>query len=212
MCHKIKKELKGTKALEYIEWGERKKFNERPTCKSRNLWWDLGERKVGEFAYSYVIGEIHKIPINDSFLVDCNLFDIIISANINIKKVGYYLNSAIFRLFLELAGREMTGALTVLKVQVFELKSQQIIMPSYWNINDATFNKFAQRTIKSIIEELGFDKTKPIREQEPNPLPDRKELDDIVFDVLGLTEEERKEVYWAVAELVKVRLDKAKSV
>ncbi|HPZ74943.1 MAG TPA: hypothetical protein PK723_03900, partial [Candidatus Pacearchaeota archaeon] len=60
--------------------------------------------------------------------------------------------------------------------------------------------------------ELGFDKTRPIREQEPNPLPDRKELDDIVFDALGLTEEERKEVYWAVAELVKARLDKAKSV
>jgi len=43
-------------------------------------------------------------------------------------------------------------------------------------------------------------------------LPDRKELDDIVFDALGLTEEICKEVYWSVAELVKARLDKAKSV
>ncbi|HPQ23190.1 MAG TPA: hypothetical protein PK138_02435 [Candidatus Paceibacterota bacterium] len=34
----------------------------------------------------------------------------------------------------------------------------------------------------------------------------------IVFDALGLTEEERKEVYWAVAELVKTRLEKARSV
>ncbi|MEM2919102.1 MAG: hypothetical protein QXY62_06360 [Candidatus Altiarchaeota archaeon] len=30
-----------------------------------------------------------------------------------------------------------------------------------------------------------------------------KTLDNIIFDALGLTEEERKEVYWAVAELVK---------
>ena len=52
----------------------------------------------------------------------------------------------------------------------------------------------------------------PIREQEPNPLPDRKALDDIIFDAIGLTEEERKEVYWSVAELVKTRLEKAKSV
>jgi len=44
------------------------------------------------------------------------------------------------------------------------------------------------------------------------PLPDRKALDDIVFDALGLTEEVRKEVYWAVVELVKNRLDKARSV
>jgi len=34
----------------------------------------------------------------------------------------------------------------------------------------------------------------------------------VVFDALGLTEEERKEVYWATAELVKNRLDKARSV
>jgi hypothetical protein len=38
-----------------------------------------------------------------------------------------------------------------------------------------------------------------------------KELDDIIFDELGLTEEERKEVYWSVAELVKQRLEKAGS-
>lgn len=34
----------------------------------------------------------------------------------------------------------------------------------------------------------------------------------IIFDTLCLTEEERKEVYWAVAELVKNRLEKARSV
>ncbi len=68
------------------------------------------------------------------------------------------------------------------------------------------------KKFNSIFTELDFDPKNPIREQEPNPLPDRKVLDDIVFDALGLTEEERKEVYWAVAELVKNRLEKAKSV
>lgn len=48
--------------------------------------------------------------------------------------------------------------------------------------------------------------------QKPNHLPDRKALDDIVFDILGPTEEERQEVYWAVCELVKNRLEKARSV
>ncbi|MEO0139192.1 MAG: hypothetical protein ABIL48_04965, partial [candidate division WOR-3 bacterium] len=74
------------------------------------------------------------------------------------------------------------------------------------------FHTISTRPIHSIFTELGFDPNKPIREQEPNPLPDRKALDDIVFDALGLTEEERKEVYWAVAELVKTRLEKARSV
>ena len=72
--------------------------------------------------------------------------------------------------------------------------------------------QLSKRKINSLIIELGFDSNKPIREQQPNPLPDRKALDDVVFDALGLTEEERKEVYWATAELVKNRLDKAGSV
>ncbi len=58
----------------------------------------------------------------------------------------------------------------------------------------------------------GINPARPIREQKPTPLPDRKALDDIVFDILGLTEEERNEVCWAVCELVKNRLEKARSV
>ncbi len=42
--------------------------------------------------------------------------------------------------------------------------------------------------------------------------PDRFELDSVVFDVLGLTDEERLQVYRAVVELVKNRLVKVKSV
>ncbi|MFN3996164.1 MAG: hypothetical protein ACK4GR_06565, partial [bacterium] len=42
MCHKDKKELTGTKALEYINWGERQGYQNRPTCKARERWWDLG--------------------------------------------------------------------------------------------------------------------------------------------------------------------------
>ena len=60
--------------------------------------------------------------------------------------------------------------------------------------------------------ERTFNPDLPIRSQQPHPLPDRKALDDIVFDALGLTADERREVYWAVAELVKNRLDKARSV
>jgi hypothetical protein len=36
-------------------------------------------------------------------------------------------------------------------------------------------------------------------------------LDDLIFDELGLTQAERDEVYWSLAELVKQRLDKAAS-
>ncbi|MGC9059599.1 MAG: hypothetical protein ACP5H3_04315, partial [Candidatus Aenigmatarchaeota archaeon] len=90
--------------------------------------------------------------------------------------------------------------------------SQTFLSISLNNEIQKNYDKFINREILTIFTELGFDPNKPIREQEPNPLPDRKALDDIIFDALGLTEEERKEVYWAVAELVKTRLEKAKSV
>jgi hypothetical protein len=53
---------------------------------------------------------------------------------------------------------------------------------------------------------------RPFREQDPHPMPDRRKLDDTVFDIIGLTEMERRDVYWSICELVKARLDKAKSL
>jgi hypothetical protein len=43
-------------------------------------------------------------------------------------------------------------------------------------------------------------------------MPDRRVLDEVVFEALELTEQEQLEVYRAVVELVKARLVKAQSV
>ena len=111
---------------------------------------------------------------------------------------------------MELGGIPQTGAYTVVELTVEDVINLQCVrLPKELKID---YDFLMKKKVLSIFTELGFDKTKPIREQEPKPLPDRKALDDIVFDALGLTEEERKEVYWAVAELVKARLDKARSV
>ncbi len=92
------------------------------------------------------------------------------------------------------------------------------------------FNRLSQHPIRSIFEELGFALCRqrgcqhpehPYEYVQPETLtleqvrrasPDRFELDSVVFDVLGLTDEERLEVYRAVAQLVKDRLVKAGSV
>jgi len=59
---------------------------------------------------------------------------------------------------------------------------------------------------------LCINPVRPSCEQKPNPLPARKALDDIVFNILGLTEDERNEVYWSVCKWVKNRLEKARGV
>jgi hypothetical protein len=96
----------------------------------------------------------------------------------------------------------------LLKIQTYELKRLPVIEVP---ITDA---KYFKEEKKSIFEECGIDPKSavPIEEQEPNPLPDRAELDKIVFDALELTEGERKEVYRAVCRLVWNRISKANSV
>lgn len=46
---------------------------------------------------------------------------------------------------------------------------------------------------------------------ENSTSPDRRALDDVVFNVLSLTAGEREAVYEAVVELVRAKLEKAKS-
>jgi len=155
---------------------------------------------------------------NDTFISHLNkdkiffkrFYKIILINKNQCEKIAIQLNLTIQVLFWEMIGiPEGMGALNVYKDDFVKIL---IIKPELINFNTKGKNNFLTRKIHSIFTELGFDPSKPIREQEPNPLPDRKELDDIVFDALGLTEEERKEVYWAVAELVQNRLNKAQSV
>lgn len=92
------------------------------------------------------------------------------------------------------------------------------------------FHRFSERPTRSLFEELGFTLCRqrgchhpehPYEFVQPEALtleqvrkasPERFVLDGVVFEALGLTDEERLDVYRAVAELVKSRLVKARSV
>ena len=211
MCHEDKKKLVGTKALEYIRWGEKQGYQNRPTCRSRARWWDLGEKEISEALCMMSYNNRHIIWVNSTALVDARFYDIF--SKYKGYNLGAALNSVVTFLCIELNGRVNLGE-GALDFKVYEASEIFIPSPEIVNLEypQETKNNVFTRPIYDIFTELGFDPSKPIREQEPNPLPDRKALDDIVFDALGLTEEERKEVYWAVAELVKNRLEKAKSL
>ncbi|MDQ7029463.1 MAG: hypothetical protein Q9O62_06635 [Ardenticatenia bacterium] len=62
MCYKSKEELKGTKALEYIEWGERQGYQKRPTCSSRLRWWDVGQQDHPTAAWFKAFNEKFLVP------------------------------------------------------------------------------------------------------------------------------------------------------
>lgn len=215
VCNKSKKELENSHVIKYIEWGETMDFNTVPTVITRNKWWDLGNKIVSQIAWIKSANNAHLTPIiNTKTLIDQRLYAIIP------KKDGYFdslkitLNSFMLFLFKEIYGRVNLGD-GVLDTAVYEISKYFVLDPaldSQKPIDPNIYNTIFQRGIVSVYEECGLNPEKPFREQEPVLLPGRAELDKIVFDELGLTEEEQKEVYWSVCELVKQRLDKAKSL
>lgn len=102
-------------------------------------------------------------------------------------------------------------------MQTYEIRNILILNPRGLGKAESlklqkAFEDMGSRDFGSLFEECGIYPDQPIREQEPKPLNDRKKLDNLVFDALGLTENERGEVYWSVCELVKNRLEKAESL
>lgn len=122
------------------------------------------------------------------------------------------LNTTFFFLQIELLGRANQGE-GVLNTYGPDFKWVQLVDNKLFpqEFSDA-FRNLCKRDVEDIFIECGFNKKHPIREQKPNPLPDRKALDDILFDVLTLSKNDRKEVYWSLCEMVCNRLNKARSV
>ena len=187
-----------------------KGYHKLETVKNRKYWYGLGDWEKSDFVQGQIFNERFLFSRINNLFVDCVLNELIFSDKYKkiIEKCEISLNSTLTPIFIELFGRASLGE-GALKIQVGEIRKIIIMNPE---IISKIISLDSRREIGSIFEEVGIDPSKPIREQEPHPLPDRAELDSIIFDELGLTKEERKEVYWSVCELVKQRIDKARSL
>lgn len=198
----------------YIKWGEKQKFDKRPTCITRDKWWALAGRRECLLACNYLVNDYMRFYYCEKGTWFSDNFQEIHTASKHIT-LCVILNSIVSQFFINMIGRTSFGG-GLLKIQTYEVSDMVTIDAATIDLDDETFKKllinFSGRCNLLIYEQCGLNPSRPIREQKPNPLPDRKALDDIVFDILGLTEDERNEVYWAVCELIKNRLEKARSV
>jgi hypothetical protein len=218
-------------ALAYIRWGERQGYHQRPTCKSRNPWWDVGERQIGQAFCMMSYDDQHPFWLNEVALCDARLYDIYAAQGIEADILVALLNATLVPMCIELSGRFNLGG-GALDFKVYEAATIPLLRPEALNPTDvqrllSAFHRLCERPIRSIFEELGFEVGReqhsehPYEQVTPEALtleqvqrasPDRFELDAVIFDVLGLTNDERLAVYKAVAQLVKDRLVKARSV
>jgi hypothetical protein len=167
-----------------------------------------------DLLFPRTFNDVHLILWNkDRFAVGKEFYRII-AQKVKPRVLALLLNSTFSVLQRELLGLHNLGG-GAIKFSSNDVRL--FLIPERLNVdkfNMRIFDRFLCREMNSIFTECGIDPTSdvPIAEQEPNPLPDRKALDDIVFDALGLTEEERKEVYRAVCQLVWERISRARSV
>jgi hypothetical protein len=148
---------------------------------------------------------------NNGFVFGDNFFEIW-PEGIDSKYLIAILNSTYICLFKELYGRTNFGG-GLLKTQKPDISKFLILNEEACSIPASVLVNLSTREAKSIFIECGIDPESgtEIEEQEPEPLPDRKALDEIIFGALGLSAEERKDVYRAVCRLAWNRLSKAKN-
>lgn len=226
LCNFSKEELKKrgkVHALEYIEWGEGKGYQNRTTLRGRKLWWDLGASHTEPIAWAMIQAKRHNVHYNDSNVeLDHNFFGVTPMGSDSAALYSILIGT--FQILVkELLGRAYGGGSGPIKNERVDIISYITVNPKMLSENQLehllqAFERMANREIKSIFEELGLPK--PNRDlSNINPedvsldrvLPDRRELDRVIFEALGLTEEEQLEVYRAVVELVKARLVKART-
>ncbi|MEO0023454.1 MAG: Eco57I restriction-modification methylase domain-containing protein, partial [candidate division WOR-3 bacterium] len=219
ICHKTKNKLKGTNLLKYILWGERRGYNRRPTCAARgdNTWYYLGHNwDYAPLIFPAKIGERMPVFLNYGIFEDKKLYGVTPKRRRDILLIGALLNSTLARFFIEYASRQLTGSQAIADIDVIVVES--LLIPHSKNFAQksrvrliAAFKKLLKRDALSIFDELGAKSADEVALDKVKP--DRRELDKIIMgDILGLTEEEQLEVYRAVVDLVRARLEKAKGV
>ena len=204
-------EVVNKEVLKYIRGGEKEDIDKVACLRSRKLWYSLGSPEKSSVFFPYSFSTAFKTFIsNEPIIADKRLVQFFPKKEFQKECCVLFFNSTLWFLILEINGSTNLGEGAL----VFNTKDFSNLPCLYIDQLEKHSIEILHRDQFSIFKECGIDPELgvPISEQEPDPLPDRAELDTIVFDTLELTKEERKDVYRAVCQLVWNRISKAKSV
>jgi len=208
----------------YILHGQRNPYNmgkgrrEIPsntrTCSSRTNWYQLPDIAPTRLLWEKAFDRYHRHFLADKpILANQRFYPIYPHNPEDTDLIAASLNSPITSLYLEFQ-RTIMG-LGAVEATVEEAKQALVVDPE---VIDSTskervtraMSQLAGRPVLSLFSELGA--SSPDEVSLDKVKPDRRELDSLIMgDILGLTDEEQLEVYRAVIDLVKSRLEKAKS-
>ena len=183
MCHAGIDYLAGTGALDYIRWGESQDYHQKSTTKARSRWYDLGSKEKSHLAMAKLADKVARIYFSPSGLLFTDNFQVLtVRGSVSTVSLCAALNSTLFQLmyFTEAMANYTEG---VRSIQTRGAAELLVADPSLLGELDA-----------AILDSSDWDVL--------NPSAERRELDALVFDALGMTSGERDAVFEGVMEII----------
>jgi len=195
--------LVGTAAGDYVAWGEAQGVHRRRTCAGRTPWYALPEAAEGGLLLAKGVWQRHFAPaVAEPLVVDQQIYRVRPADGVSPGVAAALLNSAWFALQCELRGRVNLGE-GVLWLATYELAETLLPDPRALDagqrraLEDAAA-RLAARPPGETPEELVRD--------------DRRELDDLVFELVGLPAGEREAARAALLDCLAGRRRRAAQI
>jgi len=235
MVHSYPHELKGSNVLEYIKHGEKLdaipskrrkksvKLLKVETIKNRKPWYSLPERKTPSILFPMWFRYKYR-PLLNNGSAHGQDFYYHITVDQNDKEIlTAFLYSTMTQFLLEIIGRQYSG---MLHIKAYELRALPILDPAeleseerkklkqlMWKLNDAvilrneTLKKFAQFKAKAKGHEGLFEKDfkDKLEKAKVNEAAVISQIDEIIYDKLGLTEKDREAISTGLKHLRQIR-------
>lgn len=205
---------KDTFAYKYMKYGERATYAstkskavpvpERSSCAGRHPWYDLTKLVDPGFALWPKSQQYrHIIPANpESIIANCNLYDFsseVLSKG-DKRVCSAILNSTLIGLFKtfygRFAGTEGNLKTEVVDVNLIDVPDPRLATPAVAEKLTKALEKLNKRSSGRLVEEALLDchsyeralelASRPIILPDELTKPDRRELDDAVFELLGV--------------------------
>ena len=202
-----KSKLRGKNVLKYIEWGERTKivlkrgktkgeevigYQNVPSLKDKKIWYAYSESSPAPILFPKSFWDKYNIYLNDCAQATDNIYEVTPKSNKDIQVLLAYLNSSINAFFMEVRGTIPGGR--DLALMLYDVQKLPVLDPAKLSAEEKT----------KLIH--AFNSLLNSQEHKKDELPARNKLDQIVFEILGITDEkDKKQIINGLNDMRKIR-------
>lgn len=190
LCHEPLSALKGTRAFDYIKFGEKQGYHKRATVSVRDNWYDIKEPVKAQLCVNHRVHRAMKCFLNNggAFIGD-NFHEIFNLPPDVVPAVFLSINSSFIQLWVQVMGRVNFGD-GLLECKGYELENLPIL--EMQKIDKKALNNLFAKMIEK-------DDAQFVQEK----------CDEFFCRTVGISPEILGEVKKAMGELIEARLSKA---